>query len=186
VEMRRLSAACMALFVFTACGIAVAAPKPSPLPKTLCGITAGKSVDKDVVRRYGKGFFAPNEDHGGGRYFVDPGKRLTLHTTIGVDSIIYKVECNEGVKLPSKSTRSLRQATTARLAVPKLLAGKLRFGASINSVERQYGAPAGARAANRATVLIYTRHAKDDAFDYYVHFVFAHDKLVAVSIYNGE
>ena len=57
-------------------------------PLYCAGIVVGMSTDRDVQRMYGPGLYVRDEGHGGGRYFVDRHRRVTLHVEIGVDKVI--------------------------------------------------------------------------------------------------
>src|SRR5580693_9135296 len=85
-------------------------------PLSCVGITAGTSTDAMVQKLYGKGYFVPDESHLGGRYYVDPKHRVTLHTEIGTDWDIDGIEYQQGVHFPQKPTaKMLKAAETPQL-----------------------------------------------------------------------
>ena len=191
MEMRRLrtqivSAAALVVFATSTAGAGVNERLSHPI--AVCGLSPGYATDGAIQRLYGKGLFIADEDHGGGRYFVDPQHQITLHTTIGVDKVISLVECSEGVQLPSSDASSMKLAVTARLKPPKRIIRDLQFGASISDVKRVYGSPKRDETVHGERILQYSfkPNGGTSDYEYYVRFGFKRGRLAKVSAYNGE
>lgn len=182
----RLRLVVSAALVCLAVAHADSAPPHGRLPSSLCGVSAGRTVDSEVTKRFGKGYFVADEDHLGGRYFVDPKHRITLHTTIGVDRVIFTVELTEGVRLPSRSALALRRAETRALEPPKTLFRSLRLRDSAEAVRRAMGRPEEVPAPRGLRAIRYSAPESDEELDHHVEFRFRSDRLVSVLIYNGE
>jgi len=160
-------------------------------PLSCAGIRVGVSTDAQVQRHYGKGYFVESEGHGGGRYFVDSRHRVTLHTEIGVDQIIESLEYQQGVHLPRQPTTAVwRQATAARLSAHEKVQGGIQLGARAQAVLGHYGRPTTNRLNSSTGVRIITYTADEkamaDVLFYEAEFRFRNDRLVGVSLYNGE
>src|SRR5438034_10603280 len=73
---------------------------PPEYPLYCAGMMVGVSSSEDVQRMYGRGLYVSNEGHegphGGGRYFVDPHHRVTLHIVVGGDDMVEKVSYRRG------------------------------------------------------------------------------------------
>lgn len=162
-------------------------------PLTLAGITVGKTSDETVVKMYGKGYFVKDEDHLGGRYYVDSSKCVTLHIQLDPDSIIDDVEFEKGVHLPPKATpEQFKKALSTQLTTDKTLASN-GFGLGVNSkaVLKRYGSPwrNTVKSSKKSSgVLQYFATASDrsDVMQYNAIFTFGNDHLTGIEISNGE
>ena len=162
-------------------------------PLALAGITVGKTNDATVVKMYGKGYFVADEDHLGGRYYVDSSKSVTLHIQLGPDRIIDDVKFEKGVHLPAKATpEQLKQAISTQLTTDKTLAIK-GFGLGVDSatVLKRYGSPKeNTVKSNKKSswVLIYfaTENDRSDVMQYQATFTFQIDHLTGIEVSNGE
>ena len=165
-------------------------PRPATLryPLVCARIKVGVSTDADVRRLYGKGYFVPAESHSGGRYYVDPRHTATLHTEIGVDSIIESLEYRQGVHLPRRSRTVLAAATTPRLSSHEKVEGGIGLGDVAVVVLQKYGRPKSDKRHLGARVVKYeaTEGQIPGVLAYEATFRFGADRLVSVSLYNGE
>src|SRR6266540_3072370 len=138
----RLGAAMVPL----ASGGATAAPraKAREYPLYCAGIVVGMSTDRDVRRMYGSGLYVPGEGHGGGRYFVDPHRRVTLHVELGVDDVIDEVSYSRGILVPTRYRKSGRvpsKAISPRLTPNEHLYLGIGLGERASYVIQQFGKP---------------------------------------------
>jgi hypothetical protein len=157
-------------------------------PLSCAGVTVGITTDAQVQRMYGKGYFVRGESHLGGRYYLDPRHSVTLHVSIGTDYVVDLVEYRKGVHLPSTRAAALNQATTPRLTGSKTVQGGIRLGADSASILRLFGSPQkGTLKAGDGTMEYEaTERTMPDAIGYEGKFLFRHDRLVTVSLYNGD
>ncbi len=166
-------------------GSARQAGKPQ-IPQSCAGIKVGVANDADVQKLYGKGYFVANESHAGGRYYVDPGHRVTLHVEIGVDRIIDGLEYREGMQFPGKSTaQMLKAAETARLTGNEKVDGALPLGATMHDVRARYGKPTHDSVEDGRRTLAYNLENPSSG-GYDVNFVFRKDRLVRVLFDVGD
>ena len=158
-------------------------------PLTCAGITVGRSTVRDVRRLYGDGFFVRNEGHGGGHYFVDPARQVTLHVVIGVDRVIESVSYGRGVRLPRAATAAstVAKATSTRLTPNKRLWPGYRLGERAGTMLRQFGKPKGDRRSGSRRVIRYeTDHPTTPSVLFYeAELHFEKDRLVLVKLHNG-
>jgi hypothetical protein len=171
-----------------------AAPKRPPklraYPLYCAGIVVGMSNERDVRRLYGPGFFAPDEGHLGGRYYVDPSHRVTLHVETGVDRIIERVEFGSGVRLPkgAAGTKAIHQAEARWLHPDESVGPGYRLGATRTELLQELGPPAADRRTATEEVLRYDTGIEENPYTlvYEAEFRFRKGKLDRVSLYNGE
>ena len=157
-------------------------------PLNCAGIVAGISTDRDVVRMYGPGLFAPAEGHGGGRYYVDAKRSVTLHVETGVDSYIESVSYGKGVRLPAALRKEVVKAVSTSLAATEFSGAGLRIGESALSILRQFGKPKSDHRAGRMRILRYESdyHQMPYVLVYESRWEFVDDRLTDVQLYNGE
>lgn len=158
-------------------------------PLVGAGIKVGTSTDADVQRLYGKGYFAEDEGHLGGRYFVDSGHRVTLHIEMGVDHVVEEVEYQRGIHLPLPPTPKIwRQATSPHLTPDKTTQRGIKLGMQARAVMHLYGKPAKNGLRNGTGVIEYDADYKTmpHVLDYEAKFRFHRDRLISVSLYNGD
>jgi hypothetical protein len=160
-------------------------------PLYCAGIVVGMSTDEDVRRMYGDGLYVRDEGHGGGRYFVDPRHQVTLHVEIGVDRVIDSVSYSRGVHLPSGRRRP--GAIPTKVVSTRLTPGEhlwlgIRLGETAPYVIRQFGKPAKDGRSRSIRVIRYAADYDNMAFvlDYEAEFRFRNNRLVSMSLYNGE
>ena len=165
------------------------APKRAPeYPLNCAGIVVGMSTERDVRRMYGDGLFAKDEGHGGGWYYVDPGRKVTLHLEIGEGRYIESVSYSRGVRLPANSPRALARATTSRLTATEFCGVGVRLGVSPARLIAQLGQPRSDRRSGTTRELRFETNYERSPYvlDYEAEFRFTNDRLVYVRLYNGE
>jgi hypothetical protein len=160
-----------------------------PLVRTIAGLVVGqKTVDQAVVRTFGRGCFVQEEGHGGGRYYTDLARRVTLHTVIGVDWATDEIELSAFVDLPPACRNAKRTLSPALSEVPIIEHG-LRFGMSSSDVIGVLGRPDGDKLARGARTISYRATYDTDPrinLEYEAKFRFVGDRLTKVSLYDGE
>lgn len=153
------------------------------IPRACAGVRVGLVSDADVQKLFGKGYFAADESHLGGRYYVDPAHRVTLHVMIGTDRIIDGVEYRVGVHFPTTPTaRMLKAAETTRLTGSEKVDGELPLGATMHDVRARYGKPVqdAVEGASRTLVYHVAGSRTPVLLDYDVNFAFRKGRLVGV------
>jgi hypothetical protein len=171
----------------------VAAPQRPRVeyPLYCAGVVGGMSTDTDARRMYGDGLYVHDEAHGGGRYFVDPGHTVTLHTEIGVDGVIESVTYSRGVRLPGSKRRTRlvpRQAISTRLTSNERLWLGTRLGDKAAAVIREFGTPKKDTRSGASRVVRYEaeRERMSYVLFYEAELRFQNDRLVSVRLYNGD
>jgi hypothetical protein len=179
-----------ALAALLASGGATRARAPE-YPLYCAGIVVGMSTDRDVRRMYGPGLYDPEEGHGGGRYYVDLGRRVTLHAELGADDTIDEVSYGRGIRLPARYLKSRRfpsRAISSQLTASEHLYLGIRLGERAADVLQSFGKP---RSDTRHGLTRVVRYEADYeqmpyVLDYEAEFRFEYNRLVAVRLYNGE
>jgi hypothetical protein len=179
-----------ALAALLACGGAARTKAPE-YPLYCAGIVVGMSTDRDVRRMYGTGLYVRDEGHGGGRYFVDSGRRVTLHVELGPDDTIDEVSYGRGLQLPARYLKSRRvpsRAISPQLTTNEHLYLGIRLGEKATDVLGEFGKP---RSDTRHGLTRVVRYEADYeqmpyVLDYEAEFRFENNRLVAVKLYNGE
>jgi hypothetical protein len=160
-----------------------------PLVLTAAGITLGlKTLDSQVVGMFGQGCYIREEGHGGGRYFINSDRSLTLHTIIGVDNATDYVELSSFPNLP-KPCIGFRGATSKGLAAVLEIEHGVRLGMSLDALVLVLGSADSEERKGAVRTLIYrTDVTKDDrvGLDYEARYRFTADRLTQLSIYDGE
>ena len=182
-----------AVVVITAVSTGPTAARPSRkgprYPLSVAGIVVGKSTDSDVRRMYGDGFFVRDEGHGGGRYFVNPKHRVTLHSEIGVDHVIESVSYGRGIRLPRtlKAAAVVAKATSARLTPDKRLWPGFRLEERAGTILRRFGKPRSDRRSGSRRIVWYEAdfHSMPGVLVYEAELHFENDRLVLVKLHNG-
>jgi len=162
----------------------------TPYPLYCAGVVVGMSRMADVQKMYGDGLFVAEEGHGGGRYFVDPKQEVTLHVESGVDNVIETVSLSRGVRLPDKykkGTAVPKQAIAPRLSVKEELSW-INLGNRADKILDHFGPPKEDKAKQGIRTIIYeTDYTKSPyVLAYRAELEFEDDKLVSVTLYNGE
>jgi hypothetical protein len=161
---------------------------PARYPIRCANIFVGITTDPIVCAIYGEGAFAELEGHGGGRYFTDTEKSVTLHTVIGVDKVIDEASIEEGLQIPDEIKSKAENLVSQWLKKSVSVEGGIRLGASLSEVTTRYGPPDEQHTANGKNILKYRADYLDLEYvlEYEARFEFVRDRLVKVTIYNGE
>jgi hypothetical protein len=159
--------------------------------QSIAGIRIGlnASYDWDVTKIFGEGLFAEDEGHGGGRYFTDKNRRVTLHVEIGVDRIIDTIELTKGPVVPKKLNSSDPKFVSIHLASSPTVDKNLSLGMSPDTVIGRLGKPdKDTKNGNERTLIYETDYEKDSRVSlvYEAEFKFEDGQLVKIRIYDGE
>ena len=153
-------------------------------PPHFGGIVPGITLDRDVVTLYGEGFFSEELGHGGGRYYTDSARTVTLVVSIGVDNYIETVELVQGLSFPGYAPKDLSPYVSQRLDPRDN--GELRtgLGATREQVKKAHGEPSARY--QEGNNWNYQTDASECTIDASVNFVFTGDRVTKVAFYNGE
>lgn len=162
-----------------------------PIVRHVAGIGVGAlSTDEDVVQRFGEGLYVEAEGHGGGRYFTNATRSLTLHTVIGVDRMTEFIELREGLHLPGVSADALPQSAISKVLddVPQADHG-IRLGIPPAKLRAILGPPMTDDVVQGRRVVSYeSAYENDDreSLYYLAHFEFVDNRLVRIALDDGE
>ena len=164
---------------------------PSALVQSIAGIRVGPnhSVDNDVIEAFGPGLFTDDEGHGGGRYFTDPNRTITLHVEIGVDHMIDHVELTSGISLPKGLNASDPIFVSQALPATPKIDHDLRLGMSPSEILKILGRPKKDDKGGGKRTIVYEATEEDHSrvlLYYEARFTFVADRLTKISIYDGE
>lgn len=162
---------------------------PSALVQSIAGIRVGPnhSVDNEVIEAFGPGLFTDDEGHGGGRYFTDFNRTITLHVEIGVDRMIDHVELTIGISLPKKLNASDPIFVSQALPATPKIDHDLSLGMPPSEILKKLGRPKKDEKNGGKRTIIY--EVTDDPrvlLFYEARFTFVADRLTKISIYDGE
>ena len=161
-------------------------PGKATRPRAFAGIVFEAALDSDIQKRYGKGYFVRDESHGGGRYFVDPAHRVTLHVELGPDHTIDELVYQRGVHLPGNPTaKMLRAAETSRLTDHETVDNVIALGATPHAIRALYGKPHKESEENGERILAYDYYPPNQV-GYDANFVFRNAALVRVYFEGGD
>ncbi len=179
------------LAVIISCGLSNADSSSTKgsvcFPPSWDGIVAGYTLDKDIVKIYGKGKFVDHVGHGGGRAYLDSTKSVEMITAIGVNGVIEYIEII--------STKD-RESSLKNIPVSKRINknagfgvwGKLGIGSEVKEVTENLGQPQ-ERETNEKGDLIWhynTDYSNTDCYAYAeIVITFRSDKIYSVLFYNG-
>ena len=152
---------------------------------------AGITEDRDVVTLHGKGLFATGLGHGGGRYYSDAQRRMTMVVEIGVDNIIESVSIELGQHGPSTSKARVPLPISRRIDAAAGFGEfhQLKLGSSDGDVRGNLGEPTDIRTASRGvTTWVYrTDYVNTECYaDAEVRVSFMNGRVNRVVFYNGE
>ena len=157
----------------------------------VAGIGVGMlSTDTDVIALHGQGLFVESEGHAGGRYFVNARGTMTLHTVIGVDGSTESLELRAGLHVPGAAVTSIPAAAVSpALDAVRLADHRITLGLSADKLLSKLGRPATDEIENGRRVLTYSTTSDIDdrvSFFYTARYAFVSDRLVTISLYDGE
>jgi hypothetical protein len=159
-----------------------------PYPLYCAGVTVGMSTKQDVLRMYGSGLSTPDEGHGGGLYYVDPKRQVTLHVEVGTDDEIESLSYSRGVHLPKQASVSVAKAVSTSLTPKEHVWLGIRLGSPPEEVIRTYGRPKSDHRSGAQRVMRYEMdyHRTPYVLDYEAVFRFEKSGLVSVTLMNGD
>ncbi len=158
-------------------------------PLTLAGIKVGFTTDRQVVAKFGRGYFVGDEGHLGGRYFVAPpgGKaRPALHVEIGVDHIIDEASLTDDSQTFHRKL-NVKRALCSRLAHLPYVSG-LSLGSTLGETRARWGKPARitGKAPNQTWHYAGGEEEVEGTLFFEADLRFTSGKLTRIRIYNGE
>ena len=164
-------------------------PRTVCFPPTWGGIVPGITEDRDVVTLHGKGLFSAALGHGGGRYYSDAQRRMTMVVELGVDRVIESVSIESGQHGPIKGRTAL--PVSRRIDVGEGFGGfrKLKLGSSEVEVRGNLGEPTEIRTNSEGVRMwVYqTDYTNTDCYaDAEVSIVFTDGRVARVVFYNGD
>jgi len=112
-------------------------------PLGFAGVVLGVTTDSQVQRLLGQGIFRKDEGDTGGRYFIDPQGRATLHTVSYTDGIVGELTISSGIDAAIIRSGERKRAMT-RWFHPKGGFGNwsaLHLGSSKTEVLKNLGKP---------------------------------------------
>jgi hypothetical protein len=142
-----------------------------------------------VIEAFGQGLFTDDEGHGGGRYFTDPNRTITLHVEIGVDRMIDHVELTSGISLPKRLNASDPIFVSQALPAAPKIDHDLRLGMPPSEILKKLGRPKKDEKNGGKRTIVYQATEEDDPrvlLYYEARFTFVADRLTKISIYDGE
>lgn len=156
------------------------------LPLRVAGVVVGYSRDADVRQLYGAGLFKPEEGHVGGRYYSDPSSSVTLHVEIGVDDVIEEATLSQGISASLKKKGALMQSQYLKMSDSTDYGVKL--GDSVRSILDAFGPPKeNKRDGNKRKIVYVADYETVPWVLYYsASFEFENDKLISLTIHNGD
>lgn len=153
-------------------------------PPHFGGIVPGITLDRDVVAMHGAGFFSEELGHGGGRYYTDSARTVTLIATIGVDNAIESVQLIQGLEFPGYAPADPTPFVSPRLDARDNGWLRVGIGATREQVRKAHGEPS-ARYQDGSN-WNYQTDMSGCTIDASVNFVFTGDRVTQVVFYNGE
>ena len=154
-----------------------------PLYPTHIGTVPFEGEDASARKVFGRGLYVDTEDHGGGRYYVDPTHSVTLHVEIGTDEALDTVVLSQGVSLPPGLTPADDPAAVSPALTATSTFGDTSLGESRAAILRRFGKPDEDHHGSVQRELVYEGTSDSDSNDW-VEFDFVHDRLRSVA-YNG-
>lgn len=110
-------------------------------PVSFCSVVPGITLDRDVVKLFGEGFFDEQQGHGGGRSYVNNERNITLTIVIGMDHYIESVVIKNGLDFPDSVRKKIDLYYSDRFEITDN--GSLRTGLGSTEAEiiSAYGKP---------------------------------------------
>lgn len=159
-----------------------------PLPLKIYGIDVGSSFDVDIIKKFGKGLYDRDDGHCGARYYSIPAKKLQIYATLGVDRVIDYVAVTYS-DYPFEYTKDKKLKS---INLPKKIDTKLIGGIGLDDTPEKiiakYGKPNIDYFENGLRMILYQDNTDvwDEVMTYEALFTFRENKLIRMSIYNGE
>jgi hypothetical protein len=142
------------------------------------------ATDASVTKLLGPGLFTTQEGEGGGRYYVDAARTVTLHVEIGADSSVASLELSHGIVLPAGLTVADDPKVISRALTGNASASKgIKLGMSVAQLTKALGKPAHDERSGVQRIVSYEDNVNDS--DYWAEFVFVGDHLRDIWVSNG-
>jgi hypothetical protein len=159
-----------------------------PLPLKIFGIDVGNTNDAKIIKQFGEGLYDRDDGHCGARYYSIPSKKLQIYATLGVDRIVDYV----AVTYSDYPFEYTKDKDLKSISLPKKVNTKLIGGIGLNDTPEKliakYGKPNKDFIENGLRMILYQDNADvwDEVMTYEALFTFRDNKLIRMSIYNGE
>jgi hypothetical protein len=162
-----------------------------PFPLWIGNIKIGKTKDSIITKRFGSGIFDSEDGHGGARYFLDAKKQVILYTVIGVDNSIE--EASLSIKdYPFDFLDTLKKfpnnAISSGFSILSKTDDMIGIGTTEEMVQSLLGTP-NREEKNAGYNILYYEDSNDQwkqVIFYQATFTFSKDRLIRMTIYNGE
>lgn len=165
-------------------------PRSVCFPPTWGGIVAGITEDRDVVTLHGTSLYSTALGHGGGRYYSDSRRRMTMVVEIGVDNVIESVSIEWGQHWPSKRRAALPISSRIDIEEGFGTFRKLKLGSTEADVLGNLGEPTDIRTDSGGatrTWVYQTDYSNTECYaDAEVSITFADGRVTRVVFYNGD
>ncbi len=162
-----------------------------PFPLWIESIKIGKTPDSVIIKKFGPGIFDSSDGHGGARYYIDARKLVMLKTVIGVDYIIEEASLSD-ITFPFdfvKSTKSFpTNAISSRFSIFSRTESNLSLGMPEEMVIKLLGTPNRIDKNGELKILFFEDSNNEwiQVIFYQATFVFRKNKLIRMTLYNGE
>jgi hypothetical protein len=157
-------------------------------PPHWAGIVPCITEDRDVVALHGKGLFADDLGHDGGRYYTDKDRKITLIVEIGTDHVIESVTIVSGLEAPEGSPLKALPVSKRIEADERICnEGDLEVGAPAELVRKLLGETHDIEKVADGEVLRYeTRPGGTDDIVPEVYFTIRKGKIERIELYCGD
>jgi hypothetical protein len=150
----------------------------------VAGVRLGAD-DGSVKKRLGRGLFTNQEDHGGGRYYVDAARTVTLHVQIGTDSAIDSIEFTSGIYLPAGlAVQDDLNVASSALTSSAITSKGIALGMSVAELKLRLGKPTRDDRTGVQRIIVYDDESGDS--NYWAQFTFVGDHLRDMWISDGD
>ncbi len=159
-----------------------------PFPLGIYGVEAGNASERTAVNSLGQGTFDREGGHGGSRFYSIPSEKVQFCFYIGVDHVI------EGVSVTSVEYpfEELNSKTPVEIELPqtiqKKITGDIWLNDNSQKVIDRFGVPNREELTGDLLILEYNDDERtwEEVFTYEAEFTFKNDRLIRITIYNGE
>ncbi len=160
-----------------------------PLPLKIFGFRPGYATDRQMAKNLGSGLYDKEGGHIGSRFYDYPGRGIQVYYSIGVDNIVDYISVTSaaypfGYFEGNKANNRDRIPGWANLK----LTGGISLGSSPEKLKACYGVPNYDYKEDSVRIIIYMDGTEEwkEVAHYEATFSYIGDKLVRMSIYNGE
>lgn len=110
-------------------------------PVSFCGVVPGITLDRDVVKLFGNGFFDEQQGHGGGRSYVNKEQNITLTIVIGMSYYIESIIIKNGLDFPDSVKHKIDSYYSDRFEITDNGSLMTGLGSSEGEIIHAYGKP---------------------------------------------